>query len=190
MQRAQRRPAGRQVLAERVEQPPAEPLDEPGAAVGAGAAAEPEHDPPGAEPQRVRHQLPGAEAGRGERARLAARQPAQPGRLRQLHHRGAVAQRQPRGHRPAGRPADLDLDPAPARRDRRLDGAVPAVGDGQLDDRDVRPRAAQPGGEVAGHLGRGQRAGEPPGRQQDVAVRGRLGGTVRGHHSHAFHAGG
>ena len=74
-------PAERQLLSLRVQEADAERLHHAGAAVGGGAAPEPEHDPPGAPPYGMGDQLAGAVAGRGERRELdiAARGRVRPG---------------------------------------------------------------------------------------------------------------
>ena len=100
-------------LAAGVEHPRAERLQQPGAAVGAGAAADAEDDPARARLQRGPQHLSRAEAGRGERRGPPAGQPGQAADAGQLDDRDLAAPRVAGPHRVAGRARPPS--PAPAR---------------------------------------------------------------------------
>jgi hypothetical protein len=82
VQPGQRRPARREFVSRRVKQPGAQRGDHARAAVGAGHAAQAEHDPLRAHPDRGEDELADAVAGRGQRGERTARQPGQPAGLR------------------------------------------------------------------------------------------------------------
>ena len=82
----------------------------PGAAIGARAAADAEHDRAATRSQRGANQFARAETGRGHRREPSARQPHQPARGRRLHDRDAIAHRDHRVERLAGRPVRGHVD--------------------------------------------------------------------------------
>ena len=113
-----------------VEDPGAERGQHAGAAVGAGAAADGQHQPPAAGVQGGRDDLPEAGAGRGQRGEHPAGQPDQAAGVGQFDHRRVVLAGVAGVHRLAGRPVDGDRDQGESGGDRGVQGAVPAVGDG------------------------------------------------------------
>ena len=158
VQPGQRRPAWRELGSRCVQQPAAQRGDQARAAVGAGRAAQAEHDPLRAHPDRGEDQLADAAAGRGQRGRRSAGQPGQPAGLRRLDDGGPVEQGERGVHRLAGRPADPDVDAAVPGGLGRVHGAVAAVGHRDLDCLHPRAGPAKPGGHVRGHLGGGERS--------------------------------
>jgi len=158
VQPGQRRPARGEFGPRRVKQPAAQRGDQARAAVGAGHAAQAEHDPLRAHPDRGQDELADAAAGRGQRGERPAGQPGQPAGLRGLDDGGPVEQGERGGRRPAGRPADLEFDAAVPRGLGRVDGTVAAVGHRDLDRRQPRAGPAEPGRHVRGHLGGGERS--------------------------------
>ena len=158
IQPGQRRPARGEFGPRRVKQPAAQRGDQARAAVGAGHAAQAEHDPLRAHPHPGEDELADAAAGRGQRGERAAGQPGQPAGLRRLDDGGPVEQGERGGHRLAGRPADPELEASVPRGLGRVHGAVAAVGHRDLDCRQARAGPAEPGGHVRGHLGGGERS--------------------------------
>src|SRR5690606_12161384 len=128
----QRGAAVRQVAPGGVEQARAERLDHARSPVGAGAAAQAEHDPGGALLDGVGDQLAGAVAGGGERFEPAG-QAAQAGRLGQLDDGGAAAPGVGGLDGLAGGPGHPYGDAVEPGGHGGVHGAVTAVGDGQLD---------------------------------------------------------
>ena len=158
VQPGQRRPARGEFGPRRVNQPATQRGDQAGASVGAGHAAQAEHDPRGAQPDRGEDELADAAAGRGQRGERAAGQPGQPARLRRLDDGGRVELSERGGQPLAGRAADPELDAAVPGGFGRVHGAVAAVGHRDLDRREPRAGPAKPGGHVRGHLGGGERS--------------------------------
>jgi hypothetical protein len=101
-------------------------------------------------------QLASPVAGRGQRPEPAVRQSAQPARLRHFDDRHIAAERERGGDRFPGGPADLDVDAAVTRRQRRVHRAVPAVRDRDLFGHYAGDRRGQAPGQVRGHLLGGQ----------------------------------
>ncbi len=148
-----------------VEEAGAERGEHPGAAVGARAAADPEHDPGGAGVERGPDKFAGAAAAGAERIGSGGQQ-HEPGRRGQLDDGGPVAQGERAAHAGPGRAAHLDRDPLVPGGDGGVECAVPAVGHRQLHGH--RPARAQPGCQASCDFGGGGRALELVRRHQDV----------------------
>lgn len=125
----QRPAAGTDRRSVRVEQAGPERDEHAGPAVVGGAAADAEHDGARTVVQRGAQQLTGAVGGGRERREDALRQVPQAGGLGHLDHGGGVTYGVRGGHGLAQRPGHLELTALEAGRDRRVDGAVTAVGD-------------------------------------------------------------
>jgi len=149
--------AGGEVLPCGAEQPRAEGLNHPGAAVGARAAADAEHQVACDGVQGGQQELAGAGGRRGKRGRPAAGQPAQARCLGHLHDGMLAAQGEAGLHRLAGRAAHHRVAPLVARGDGGVDRSVPAVGDGQQDDLRTRAAPGQAATDRGGRL-RGRQA--------------------------------
>jgi hypothetical protein len=127
----QRSAAGSESGAGRVEQSGAERLQQTGAAVSAGTAPDPEHDLVAASVERGQHGLTHSTRRGGQRRQLPAGQPHQAARVGHLDDGHRPSARVRRRHGLAGRPGHRDGHPLEPGRDRGVEGAVAAVGDGQ-----------------------------------------------------------
>ena len=101
------------------EEPGAERLQHPRAAVGARAAADAQHDLPAAVVERGPDHLAGAVRARAQRVEPVGHQQREPGHVGHLDDGHAVARRERRGHRLAGGPLRRAPRPACTRRRRR-----------------------------------------------------------------------
>nr|WP_255279384.1 hypothetical protein [Actinomadura madurae] len=129
--------ARRQLLAGGVQEADAEGAQQPGAPVGAGAAADADQDVPGTAPDRVRDQFAGAGGGGAHRVGRDVLDQRQPGRRRELHDRGRpVAGEGVAGlDRASERVGRGDLDRlARAGAEEAVQGALAAVGHRDRDD--------------------------------------------------------
>ena len=170
-QAAEGRPAWRQLYPGGVGQPRPEGLKQPRAAIGGGAAADAEHDPPRAKADGRTDQVAHAPGRRGARRELATGQQHQPARLRRLDHGDAVAQGEGRCHRLPGRPGRRRADPLEASGHGGVDRAVTAVRHGHAHDLAVEARLSQARRQPCGHFRRGQAALELVRREQHLPNR-------------------
>ena len=158
--------AGRHLGPAVVEDPGAEGLEQPGTAVGAGAAADAQNQLAAAVADRGRHQLAGAAAAGRQRGRHTARQQGQPGGLGQLDDGGVALPGVRRRHRFAGRSADGDRHLLEPRGDGSGEGALAAVGHGQRKDVQVGAGPQDACADGRGHLRGRQRPLEGVGRDE------------------------
>jgi hypothetical protein len=151
-QHGQRRPARRQLGAERIEQPGAERLHEPGAAVGARTAAQTEYDRVAAGVEGDADDLPGAVRGGAQRLEPAVRQAAQAGHVGELDHGHPVPLAVRGVDGPTGRAGRTHRHPPETRCDGHLDRAVATVRHRHLTHVEIKSHSPHPRGEVGRHL--------------------------------------
>ena len=169
----ERAAAHRQVVAGGIEQPSPEGDQQPGATIGGGRAAQPEHDVAAAEADGRGQDLARAERGRGDavalvggrRATAPTRSPAPPRRAAPWRRNRASI-----GRISGSRAAAGSVSQPPA---ASIASSVPfaAVGQGRQRDLVVRSSPRPAVGERPGHLHRGQRPLVRVGRRPGPARR-------------------
>ena len=164
VQPGQGRAAGRQFVAVGVEELRAESLQDAGAAVGVGAAADAEDDLPATGVERRPDQFAGTQAGGALGAGGVRRGPAgaagqdrEAGRGSHLDDRFAAADRKLCPERLPSRAADQGAPAGEAGADGGIEGALAAVGHRNPEDvKIVAGCGLQPGIQVPGHVRCGQ----------------------------------
>jgi hypothetical protein len=146
-------------------------LGQAGSPVGAGTAADTEHDRRAARIEGGRDHVTGTSARGAQRLEPSVGQPAQPGDVGHLDDRQAVTARVRRPHGASSGPAGHDGHAREARRQRRREGPLSPVGDGDRDRVDAVVNGSKTADHAAGDLRRGQRALELV-RCDDDAVHG------------------
>ena len=159
----------------------AERAQQPGAAIGRGAPADPEHDRSCARIDRGADQVPGPGRCRRDRITFCRVDARQAGRLRHLDVRARPRRiaKPASPDRPTERVRDGRLLPHPtAGRGHRLERPLAAVGERTEEDRVVRPGTGPAIRQRPGHLHRRQRTLERIGRDEDRQRSGRHGPTT------------
>ena len=159
----------------------AERPQQPGAAIGRGAAADPQHDRSCARVDRGADQVPGPGRCRRDRITLCRVDPRQAGRLRHLDVRTRPRRiaKPARPDRPTERVRDGRLLPQPAAgRGHRLERALATVGERTEEDRVVRPGTGPAIRQGPGNRHGRQRPLERIGRDEDRQRSGRHGPTT------------